>query len=36
MIFAGKYGANYPKAVDCPIEDQETLLTFFGLRPFTP
>jgi transposase-like protein len=27
--FAGKYGAKYAKAVDCPAKHLETLLAFF-------
>jgi putative transposase len=28
-IFADKYGAKYPKAVDCLMKDRQALLTFF-------
>ncbi len=29
-IFAEKYGAKYPKAVDCLTRDRDALLTFFN------
>ena len=28
-VFAEKYGAKYPKAVECLVKDQDALLTFF-------
>lgn len=29
VVFAEKYGAKYPRAVDCLTKDRDTLLTFF-------